>query len=72
MFITSPILSRKIYLSKVVTNSTILQLHQEAWVRFVVLSVVMVGVYAIYGQYHADPSAEETIVYYRIPEREAR
>ncbi|XP_028751264.1 cationic amino acid transporter 9, chloroplastic-like [Neltuma alba] len=47
------------------------QLHHEAWVRFVVLSVVMVGVYAIYGQYHADPNGKETIIYDRIPEEEA-
>lgn len=32
----------------------------------------MVGVYAIYGQYHADPSAEETVIYYRVPEEEIR
>lgn len=32
----------------------------------------MVGVYATYGQYHADPSAEETVIYYRIPEEEGR
>ncbi|KAK7394551.1 hypothetical protein VNO78_15082 [Psophocarpus tetragonolobus] len=37
------------------------QLHYEAWVRFVILCVVMVGVYAIYGQYHANPSAEENV-----------
>lgn len=47
------------------------QLHYEAWVRFVVLSVVMVGVYAIYGQYHADPNKEETIIYHRVSEEEA-
>jgi hypothetical protein len=27
----------------------------------------MVGVYAIYGQYHADPSADENIVYHEAP-----
>lgn len=31
------------------------QLHHEAWVRFVVLSIIMVGIYAFYGQYHAKP-----------------
>ncbi|KAH1156138.1 hypothetical protein GLYMA_18G253600v4 [Glycine max] len=46
------------------------QLHHEAWVRFVILCVVMVGVYAIYGQYHANPSAEEN-VYQRALEEEA-
>ena len=48
------------------------QLHHEAWVRFVVLSLVMVGVYAIYGQYHADPNAADTIMYHRAPEDEAQ
>ncbi|XP_058213358.1 cationic amino acid transporter 9, chloroplastic isoform X1 [Rhododendron vialii] len=37
------------------------QLHNEAWVRFVVLSIISVGIYAFYGQYHADPvSADST------------
>ncbi|XP_034905617.1 cationic amino acid transporter 9, chloroplastic isoform X2 [Populus alba] len=31
------------------------QLHHEAWVRFVVLSIIMVAIYAFYGQYHAKP-----------------
>ncbi|KEH21580.1 putative amino acid/polyamine transporter I, cationic amino acid transporter [Medicago truncatula] len=44
------------------------QLHHEAWVRFVILSILMVGVYAIYGQYHADPTADESIVYHEAPE----
>ncbi|XP_058736287.1 cationic amino acid transporter 9, chloroplastic isoform X1 [Vicia villosa] len=43
------------------------QLHHEAWVRFVILSFVMVGVYAIYGQYHGDPNADETIIYHEAP-----
>ncbi|RDX92740.1 Cationic amino acid transporter 9, chloroplastic [Mucuna pruriens] len=47
------------------------QLHREAWVRFVVLCVVMVGIYAIYGQYHANPSAEEN-VYHSAPDEETR
>ncbi|XP_057435937.1 cationic amino acid transporter 9, chloroplastic-like [Lotus japonicus] len=46
------------------------QLHHEAWLRFVIISVVMVGFYAIYGQYHADPSAEENAVYHEAPEEE--
>ncbi|PIA50336.1 hypothetical protein AQUCO_01300821v1, partial [Aquilegia coerulea] len=29
------------------------QLHQEAWYRFVILSIISVGVYAFYGQYQA-------------------
>ncbi|URD86758.1 Amino acid permease [Musa troglodytarum] len=31
------------------------QLHEEAWYRFVIVSLISVGVYAIYGQYHANP-----------------
>ncbi|GLJ30648.1 hypothetical protein SUGI_0606990 [Cryptomeria japonica] len=31
------------------------QLHWEAWVRFAVLSIGAVIIYALYGQYHADP-----------------
>ncbi|KAJ8512547.1 hypothetical protein OPV22_002981 [Ensete ventricosum] len=30
------------------------QLHEEAWYRFVVVSLISVGIYAIYGQYHAN------------------
>jgi len=30
-------------------------------VRFVVLCIVMIGVYAIYGQHHANPSAEDNL-----------
>ncbi|GKU88490.1 hypothetical protein SLEP1_g2749 [Rubroshorea leprosula] len=40
------------------------QLHYEAWIRFVILNVVAVGIYALYGQYHANPSSDETIVYH--------
>lgn len=31
------------------------QLHYEAWVRFVVLNIVSVGIYAFYGHHHANP-----------------
>ncbi|KAL6125841.1 hypothetical protein ACLB2K_073892 [Fragaria x ananassa] len=48
------------------------QLHHEAWVRFVILSIITVGIYAFYGQYHADPSADETIIYHRAPEEDSR
>ncbi|XP_075492686.1 cationic amino acid transporter 9, chloroplastic isoform X1 [Primulina tabacum] len=44
------------------------QLHYEAWVRFVVLIIVTIGVYAFYGQYHADPvSSNVSIIYHRAP-----
>ncbi|CAH9123416.1 unnamed protein product [Cuscuta epithymum] len=36
------------------------QLHYEAWVRFVLLSIVAVGIYALYGQYHANPASSGT------------
>lgn len=48
------------------------QLHYEAWVRFIILSIITVGVYAFYGQYHADPYADETIVYRRAPQEEVQ
>lgn len=48
------------------------QLHQEAWMRFVILSIVMIGVYAIYGQHHANPSAEDNIYIEAPQEEEAR
>nr|XP_016501079.1 PREDICTED: cationic amino acid transporter 9, chloroplastic-like [Nicotiana tabacum]XP_016501080.1 PREDICTED: cationic amino acid transporter 9, chloroplastic-like [Nicotiana tabacum] len=48
------------------------QLHYEAWVRFVVLSIVTVGIYAGYGQYHANPlSSKTSIIYHRAPAEEA-
>ncbi|GLT84327.1 hypothetical protein SLE2022_025630 [Rubroshorea leprosula] len=43
------------------------QLHYEAWIRFVILSIITVGIYAFYGQYHANPSSDERIVYHRAP-----
>ncbi|XP_065859176.1 cationic amino acid transporter 9, chloroplastic-like [Euphorbia lathyris] len=42
------------------------QLHHEAWVRFVVLSIIMLGIYAFYGQYNAKQSSDE-IVYQIAP-----
>ncbi|PIN20686.1 Amino acid transporter [Handroanthus impetiginosus] len=33
------------------------QLHYEAWVRFVVLSILALCVYACYGQFHANPDS---------------
>ena len=51
--------------------SFFLQLHYEAWVRFVVLSIITIGIYAFYGQYHANPvSLDETIIYHMAPEEE--
>lgn len=43
----------------------VLQLHYEAWVRFIGISLITVGIYAFYGQFHAKPSSGETIVYHR-------
>uniref|UniRef100_A0A6N2MTZ9 Cationic amino acid transporter C-terminal domain-containing protein n=1 Tax=Salix viminalis TaxID=40686 RepID=A0A6N2MTZ9_SALVM len=48
------------------------QLHHEAWVRFVVLSIIMVGIYAFYGQYHAKPGSDESIIYQRAPSEATR
>lgn len=48
------------------------QLHHEAWVRFVVLSIIMVGIYAFYGQYHAKPGSDESIIYQRAPTEATR
>jgi APA family basic amino acid/polyamine antiporter len=49
-----------------------MQLHHEAWVRFVVLSIIMVGIYAFYGQYHAKPGSDESIIYQRAPTEATR
>ncbi|KAK8639789.1 hypothetical protein V6N13_138158 [Hibiscus sabdariffa] len=46
------------------------QLHYEAWIRFVVLSLISVGIYAFYGQYHANPSSDDTIIYHMAPEED--
>ncbi|KAJ8900374.1 hypothetical protein K2173_025014 [Erythroxylum novogranatense] len=48
------------------------QLHYEAWIRFVTLSIIMVGVYALYGQHHAKPNSNETIIYQRAPQEATR
>jgi APA family basic amino acid/polyamine antiporter len=48
------------------------QLHYEAWVRFIVLSIISIIVYALYGQHHANPvSSNETVIYHRAPAEEA-
>ncbi|OAY49399.1 cationic amino acid transporter 9, chloroplastic [Manihot esculenta] len=43
------------------------QLHHEAWVRFVVLSIIMAAIYAFYGQYNAKPSSDDIVIYQRAP-----
>ncbi|KAK9058973.1 hypothetical protein SSX86_021591 [Deinandra increscens subsp. villosa] len=48
------------------------QLHYEAWVRFIVLSIAAIGVYAFYGQHHANPTGErEVVTYHKAPEEAA-
>lgn len=49
------------------------QLHYEAWIRFILLNIIFVGIYAFYGQYHANPlSSDETIVYHNVPTEAAQ
>ncbi|KAM3242655.1 hypothetical protein ACQJBY_054960 [Aegilops geniculata] len=45
------------------------QLHEEAWYRFVILSLIAVGVYAGYGQYNAVPSTSDHsfVAYHGVP-----
>ncbi|KAJ6878974.1 hypothetical protein NC652_032500 [Populus alba x Populus x berolinensis] len=45
------------------------QLHDEAWVRFVVLSIIMIGIYAFY---HAKPGSDEPIFHQRAPTKATR
>ncbi|XP_020085392.1 cationic amino acid transporter 9, chloroplastic [Ananas comosus] len=48
------------------------QLHEEAWYRFVILSLISVVIYAIYGQYNAVPvSSEHSVVYHGVPSEAA-
>lgn len=47
------------------------QLHYEAWVRFVVVSIVTVGIYVVYGQYHANPLSSNTLIIYQKAPTEA-
>ncbi|CAL9154765.1 unnamed protein product [Musa hybrid cultivar] len=48
------------------------QLHEEAWYRFVIVSLISVGIYALYGQYHANPvSSEHSVVYHGVPSEAA-
>jgi basic amino acid/polyamine antiporter, APA family len=49
--------------------SLCLQLHEEAWYRFVILSLVAVGLYAGYGQYNANPFSSDhaAVGYHGIP-----
>ncbi|XP_057981496.1 cationic amino acid transporter 9, chloroplastic-like [Malania oleifera] len=49
------------------------QLHYEAWVRFIVLNIIAIGIYAFYGQYHSNSQiSDESIFYHRAPAGEAR
>lgn len=41
------------------------QLHYEAWARFIIFSLITIGIYAFYGQFHAKVISDETIVYHR-------
>lgn len=46
------------------------QLHWEGWVRFLVLNTVAIIIYALYGQYHADPdlsASQDSAQYDRAP-----
>ncbi|KAA0039776.1 cationic amino acid transporter 9 [Cucumis melo var. makuwa] len=43
------------------------QLHQEAWVRFVVVSIITIIVYAFYGQHHANPIPQGSDIYFQVP-----
>ncbi|XP_072957026.1 cationic amino acid transporter 9, chloroplastic [Typha angustifolia] len=43
------------------------QLHEEAWFRFIILSLISVGIYAFYGQYNATLSPEHSAVYQAVP-----
>ncbi|KQK00595.1 cationic amino acid transporter 9, chloroplastic [Brachypodium distachyon] len=49
------------------------QLHEEAWYRFVILSLIAVGVYAGYGQYNAAPSTSDhpSVGYHGVPSEAA-
>ncbi|WOL05629.1 cationic amino acid transporter 9, chloroplastic [Canna indica] len=48
------------------------QLHVEAWYRFVIVSLIAVGIYAFYGRYHANSvSSEHPIAYHGIPSEAA-
>ncbi|KAJ6804569.1 cationic amino acid transporter 9, chloroplastic [Iris pallida] len=47
------------------------QLHEEAWYRFVILSLISVGTYAFYGQYHANfVSSDPSTAYDRVSTEE--
>ncbi|GMH00638.1 hypothetical protein Nepgr_002477 [Nepenthes gracilis] len=43
------------------------QLHIEAWVRFVIVCILSTGIYALYGQFHANPSSD-ALIYLRAPD----
>lgn len=48
----------------------LLQLHWEAWVRFIVLNIIAILVYAFYGQHHAGANTalnQHSPLYQRAP-----
>ncbi|XP_078447772.1 cationic amino acid transporter 9 [Wolffia australiana] len=49
------------------------QLHVEAWWRFIILSTIAIGFYAIYGQYHTSLKEhdDDSSVYLSVPTAEA-
>ncbi|KVH87789.1 Amino acid/polyamine transporter I [Cynara cardunculus var. scolymus] len=52
--------------------TSIYLLHYEAWVRFAVLSIFAVCVYAFYGQYNAKLVCDDTLYYHLAPEAEGQ
>ncbi|XP_031502797.1 cationic amino acid transporter 9, chloroplastic [Nymphaea colorata] len=49
------------------------QLHWEAWVRFIVVSILAIGIYAAYGQYHAtSPDCTNSTIYHPMPAEDSQ
>ncbi|ERN00205.1 hypothetical protein AMTR_s00111p00097580 [Amborella trichopoda] len=49
------------------------QLHWEAWVRFAVVGIVSIGLYAVYGQHHANLAASDNQHnYHKLPSGESQ
>lgn len=50
-----------------------LQLHWEAWVRFIVVSIIAVCIYAAYGQYHAASlDCTDSTLYHTMPAEDSQ